>query len=222
MAFIEDIPYPILLTDCSAPGVRVGVLDPSGWPAYCRLEGETVAELFKAVDQVLKGSGLSLEDLGGFTYCEGPGSTMGIRINAMAIRTWNQITGTPKPVYAYRSLPAAALLIQEQQPRSGSFSLFSDLRKNAWNALRCGPDSAGASITVVHARELETWPRPFYFLQQRLHSPSRPEEALDLDYDLKPVGPLQAFAHLWRQADPPGVFQTTRTEFKKWTPTRHR
>ncbi|MCB1123520.1 MAG: hypothetical protein KJT03_18350 [Verrucomicrobiae bacterium] len=222
MILPKEIPYPVLVTDCSSPGVCVGILDESGWSAYSKWDGDTVADLFKGVKQVLQLSGFKLEELGGFAYCEGPGSTMGIRINAMAIRTWNQIFKNPKPVYAYRSLAAAALMVRRSLRGTGSFSVLSDLRKGAWNGLKCETEPVQESIAVVNTRDLETWPRPIYFVQQRIHSPSHPDQSVRLDYDIESIGASQEFAGLWRWVVKPDVFQTTKTEFKKWTPSRHR
>ena len=113
MSVSSKFDYPLLLTDCSALGTRAGLLGESGWLAYGSYSGEVSAVLFEAVKDILTRSRLRLQDIQGFVHCEGPGSTLGIRINAMAIRTWNSLTETPRPVYVYRSLPAAGLLVQE-------------------------------------------------------------------------------------------------------------
>ena len=222
MTAVKSMPYPLLLTDCSAPGVRVGILDKSGWLAYTSRNGEAVAALFEAVETVLAQTGLALEDLGGFAYCEGPGSTLGIRINLMALKTWNSLYAHPRPVFAYQSLQAAALIIRSTSLAQSDFVIFSDLRKGVWNA--CKVDDAGmiSPIEAVDRTALDGWSGRRFYLRQRLYSPGPPPEAQSLEYDLKPLGTSREFLKLFAAVEEPGVFQTTITEFKRWEPQRHR
>lgn len=218
------LPYPLLVTDCSTTGARVGVLDQRGWLDYRNLPGETGSVLFEGVRQVLGKSSISLNDLAGYSYCEGPGSTLGIRINAMALRTWISLSKKPKPVYAYKSLEAAALQVLNRNPGAieSTFALFSDLRKNAWNGCRVDPDGTIGPIEVVGENALKEWPSHRFFIQQRIHSPGSPPDSVKLDYDLECLGSCLEFRKLFRRTDKVTVFQTTTTAFKKWVPQRHR
>lgn len=218
----QSIAFPLLLTDCSAPGVRAGILGKNGWLAYTHRQGETGSTLFDAVKQLLEDAGLGLEDIQSFAYCEGPGSTLGIRINSMALRTWISLSGSPKPVFAYRSLEAARLLIAGQETPPASFSVLSDLRKHCWNGLRVHPDTPDPEIQIVSEDALGSWPSPRYFIRQRIHSPGIPNDVEVIDYDLEPLGSRPSFRQSFTRVDQPEVFQTTTTEFKKWTPNRHR
>lgn len=218
----EEIPTPQLVTDCSAPGVRAGILGNNGWLSYQMLEGETGAVLFQAVKQLLSTSQLSLKDIRSFAYCEGPGSTLGIRINAMALRTWISLEQTTRPVFAYRSLDAATNMVNFTHPELTDFSILSDFRKHAWNGTKVVAGSSVSKIEVVTAEDIEAWPTPRYFIQQRIHSPGLPPDTTQIDYDLEPVGNSDCFWKLLRLVENPGVFQTTNTEFKKWVPSRHR
>jgi tRNA threonylcarbamoyladenosine biosynthesis protein TsaB len=218
----DEIPFPLLLTDCSAPGVRAGILGDSGWMAYQQKDGETGSVLFETVKQLLFECRLSLQDIRSFAYCEGPGSTLGIRINAMALRTWNQLTEIPRPIYAYRSLGAAAVLRKQNDPGAEIFAVLSDLRKDFWNGLKVDSNKAPGTIGTVTAKELESWPGQRFFIQQRIHSPGLPKGAAPLDYHLESMPAAKAFPELLRPVDQPTVFQTTQTTFKQWTPSRHR
>jgi hypothetical protein len=222
MAECDEISFPLLVTDCSAPGVRVGILAESGWLAYEKNEGETGAVLFQAIKQVLSTAHLSLKNIGSFAFCEGPGSTLGIRINAMALRTWTSLAETEKQVFAYRSLNAAAILINHTQPDVSVFCILSDLRKNSWNGSQVISGNPPSNIEVVSREAIDTWPMPRYFIQQRIHSPGLPPDSTRLEYDLEPIGNSQSFLDLLKLVEMPTVFQTTNTQFKKWVPTRHR
>ena len=218
----KSIRYPLLLTDCSAPGVRAGILGETGWLAYENLEGETGSALFHAVEALLTKTGLSLEDMQSFAYCAGPGSTLGIRINSMALRTWNSLGTSPKPIYAYRSLVAATVLIRSELKESGPFTVLSDLRRRSWNALAVDEHATPGEIQIVEEDVLPAWPEPRFFIQQRIHTPGIPHGATVIRYDLETIGPMAEFLATLTQVDSPKVFQTTTTKFKKWTPTRHR
>ncbi len=216
------IAYPLLLTDCSAPGVRAGILGEHGWLAYEKLDGETGTKLFEAVKKLLAETNLELKHLQSFVYCEGPGSTLGIRINSMALRTWVSLSDQPKPIYTYRSLTAAGMLIALERKKETTFAVLSDLRKHSWNALRFDPGAHSEEIRVASVEELNDWPEPRYFIQQRIHSPGIPPGAEVIHYDLEALGTHPSFLASLRLVEKPEIYQTTTTEFKKWTPNRHR
>jgi len=216
------IPYPLLVTDCSSPGARVGILTETGWLAYQIKSGETGAVLFQAVKEVLSETGLSLSQMAGYAYCEGPGSTLGIRINAMALRTWISLEDQPPLLFSFKSLEAAACLIRETEARQEAIAVFSDYRKESWNA--CSLDQQGhfSSIEIVDLKSLDSWQQEQYFVQQRIHSPGRPPKSKLIHYDLQPLGTSSRFIQLLQLKDKPTVFQTSSTTFKKWVPQRHR
>lgn len=218
----KSIAYPLLLTDCSTPGLRAGILGPNGWLAYKHSEGETGSMLFLVVKQLLESTSLSLKDLQSFAYCDGPGSTLGIRINSMALRTWNSLVDNPRPIYAYRSLVAAGIMIRSEMDEKGDFTVLSDLRKHSWNALQVRAESNAGDIQVVSQEDIGDWPCPRYFIQQRIHSPGLPPESKAIRYDLEAIGPQASFLSNLSEVETPEVFQTTTTEFKKWSPSRHR
>jgi len=217
-----QVPRPLLITDCSTLGVQAGILGSNGWLAFARPEGEVASALFAAVKSVLQEADLTLSSLAGFGYCEGPGSTLGIRINAMAIRTWNSLQNDSKPCFAYKSLEAAMLMVEARETNQNPYALFSDLRKDCWNGIRIDNDSTIPPIEVVEKRSLNNWPATRWFLRQRLYSPGPPPEAEALEYDLVGLGDSEAFISRFRAVQKAGVFQTAITEYKKWVPQRHR
>lgn len=218
----NKIPYPLLVTDCSCPGARVGILAETGWLAYKNKAGETGAVLFEAVKEVLSETGLSLGQLAGFVYCEGPGSTLGIRINAMALRTWISLEDQPPLLFAFKSLEAAACLIRETESKEDAFAVFSDYRKESWNGCRSDQNGHFSPIEIIDLKSLESWQQDQYFVQQRIHSPGQPPKSKSLNYDLEPLGTSPRFIQIMEPREQPGVFQTTTPTFKKWVPERHR
>lgn len=216
-----EIPFPLLVTDCSCPGIRAGVLGSNGWISYITKTGETGAALFNAVKEILARAKLGLEDLAGFAYCEGPGSTLGIRINAMAIRTWNTLSSETKPIFAYKSLEAAACLIRESRRASREFAVFSDFRKHAWNGCSTVATGDYSKIEIVGEAAIKSWPNQRYFIQQRIHSLGKAPGSELIDYDLGPLGEATPFLDLLEKCDKPTAYLVNKPEFKKWTPKRH-
>ena len=212
--------FPLLVTDASSAGAHAGILGRDGWLAYRTELGETSRTLFDAVQHLLQETGLQMRDFHGFVFCQGPGSTLGIRINCMAIRTWISLDAGEPPVYAYKSLEAMAKI--QSDLRADPFAIFSDLRKNYWNGIRVDSPGQFSPIQVVGLDDLENWPENRFHIQQRLYSPGGPPGSQLLNYDIEPLKNPKYFSGLIQRVEKPTVFQTTATKFKKWVPQRHR
>ena len=77
-----------LVIDGSGSSVFAGLLDADKqWLTKIEHVGAPLEELFPVIQLALFESGLSLNDIGGYIYCEGPGSVLGLRLCAMAIET---------------------------------------------------------------------------------------------------------------------------------------
>ncbi len=212
--------FPLLVTDASSVGALAGIMGRDGWMAYRSEGGATSKTFFASVQHLLTETGLRIGDLQGFIFCEGPGSTMGIRINCMAVRTWVWLNADQPPVYAYKSLEAMALI---QSDRLGHpFAIFSDLRIDQWNGIKVDSPSRSSPVQVVTPKDLENWPDTRYHLRQRLYSPAAPPGSRSLSYDIQPLQSPEDFAGLIRRVGTPKPFQTTAITFKKWAPQRHR
>lgn len=212
--------FPLLVTDASSVGAQVGIMGRDGWMAFHSERGATSKTLFASVQRLLAETGLHLGDLHGFIFCEGPGSTMGIRINCMALRTWVWLNADRPSVYAYKSLEAMALI---QSDRMGHpFAIFSDLRTDRWNAIRVDAPGQSSPVQAVTSKDLENWPDTRYHLHQRVYSPALPPGSQLLPYDIEPLQSPNHFTGLIRRVRTPKPFQTTETTFKKWVPQRHK
>jgi len=215
-----DNSSPLLLLDGSCPRAQVGLLGKDGTLKWKQLVGEVAATLFEATRQILDEAGISPQEIRTWAFCEGPGSTMGIRISAMAIQTWQALTPTPQALLAYRSLDAASYIIQKNQPELRKWLVCSDLRKNQWNCMNASTDSPESEIRVLSEAEMPQ-DLPRFFLTQRLFSPSQPMGCSPIDYDLAQLS-LEHWQLLLHPIEKPQALQTTSTTFKKWKPERHR
>jgi tRNA threonylcarbamoyladenosine biosynthesis protein TsaB len=207
----------ILVLDGASTSVQVGLLRAGREAIWRESPDEAGKALFVLADTCLREAGLRLNDVAAFVFCEGPGSMLGIRTAAMAIRTWQ--TEKPRPAYRYQSL---ALLAHELR-RTGEpppFSVIADARRDTWH--RVFVDDSVSSLQRIPTSELAVSTEPLWQPASfRTWSPS-PRSARDIAY---PAGRLLA-AHdgldLFEPTEAPDAFQHTAPEYKKWSAQIHR
>jgi tRNA threonylcarbamoyladenosine biosynthesis protein TsaB len=126
-------PEPCLVLDGSARvGVRVGVLRDGRWSGEGVAEEGALEATFGCAEVALRSAGLALADIRSFAVCVGPGSILGIRVAALAARTW--ATLEPRPIFVWESLAAVAhAALIAGQPRPFVVALESRLKR--WNTL---------------------------------------------------------------------------------------
>src|SRR3954469_18613927 len=86
---------PLLLIDAASTRIQVGLLDSASGAKWAALDAEAGIAIFQAVEQLA----VDLSAVRAFVFCEGPGSILGVRTAAMAIRTWQMLS--PRPAFAY-------------------------------------------------------------------------------------------------------------------------
>ncbi len=139
---------PCLVLDGSARhGVRVGVLQGGRWIAEAHSDEGALEATFACAEQALASAGLKFADLHSFAVCVGPGSMLGIRVTAMAVRTW--ATLQPCEVWVWEPLVALAAAVR-LRGEVGAFSVVSESRLKRWHVVSV--DAAGLSSP---ARECE-------------------------------------------------------------------
>src|SRR5689334_6109232 len=88
---------PLLFLDAASSRVQVGVWNRDGAGAWQTSEEEAGTGVFRCVGQL----GCNVAEAGAFVFSDGPGSILGVRTVAMALRTWTLLK--PRPVFAYSS-----------------------------------------------------------------------------------------------------------------------
>jgi tRNA threonylcarbamoyladenosine biosynthesis protein TsaB len=212
----------VLVIDGSGGSVFCGILDPQNhWRSRVNLEGGPLEKLFPAVDAVLDEAGLGLSDLGGFYYCEGPGSVLGLRLCAMAIETWVRLYPKATELYAYNSLQLCAHSLLHGSEGLETALIVADWKKGAWNALKIENAQAG-TVEVCDDAALLDWKGPLYHLPQRKGWQAPPRGALTLTYDPGQLSDLNSAPTLLRQTDSVELYNSGINTFQKWTAERHR
>ena len=180
--------------------------------------------LFSALGNCLKSKGMAFEELRDIYYCEGPGSSLGLRIGAMALKTWKTLR-PEMPLYACHSLPLHAILLAEDVETPDSFSLVGQWKKGLWFHWEHKKDSTtlatGEMNTLTDSEVLEL-KDPVYHIKQRKFSTQPAAHFLPVSTNLNGLPKAVITPGLFRKVDQPELFSLGTPTFKKWTPERHR
>ena len=214
---------PFLFIDASGREPSVGVWQAGNWRAFLRSdEGAVTDSLFVLVDDALRNAAIRLDDCAGFIFAEGPGSILGIRIAAMALRAWRTLPEFGgKPVFAVGSLALAAHLLARENPARRDFSILADSRQGWWNTRVVRDGAVPDGFEEVRGADLDLLPAPRFRITQRaLGAPPVacelfPAEALERDPGVLLVPGLLRETNTPDAVNMPG-------QFVKWTPSRHR
>ncbi len=147
-------PEPCLVLDGSArAGVRVGVLAGGRWVGQGISPDGALEGLFGCVEAALAKSNLKLGDIRSFALCVGPGSVLGIRISALAVRSWSALE--PRPIFVWESLAgiARSALVSGEK---GPFLVAVESRLKRWHALEVSPDGSLGTPFEAEAAQLNS------------------------------------------------------------------
>lgn len=209
---------PLLLIDGASPRCFVGLWRAGKWLAHATPEAPALEGIFTGVEQILCDAKLTLQDVGGFIHNEGPGSILGIRLSAMAIRTWRALPAwADAPVWAFGSLHFVAAAYQ-QQHRCGPVSVISEFRHKRWNLLEAGAEQ----VVAVTGEALANAPTPLIYQRQRKSWEPAPSHAIEWAPDWTQHAATLNTPSLLRCVEEPDVFVTEEAEFQKWSADRHR
>jgi tRNA threonylcarbamoyladenosine biosynthesis protein TsaB len=206
----------ILVLDAASQRVQVGLLragQPILWQDTADEAGRGV---FAGTETVLRHDGSSIDKIGAFLFCEGPGSMLGTRTVAMALRTW--LTLQPRPTYSYQSLALAGYFAWSRQP-GRDFTVIADARRDTWHCQSVRADGSLPPLQRLPASELpkgelvtpgdfRTWAPP-------------PRPVASCSYELAEIFPTIADGNYFTATDTPEAFQHAAPEYKKWSSQAH-
>lgn len=210
----------LLVLDAASTAVQVGLLR-AGSPAVWRYtaDAEAGTALFASSQAVLHEAGIKMEDVGAFVFCEGPGSMLGTRTVAMALRTWQVLK--PRPAYAYQSLTLLAHDIVVVTGVRGPFSVITDARRESWNRVAVTADDAVQPLQRVSAADLAAGSEPLYSPPVFRAWATPPRKTRDYPYNVEALLKGHADRDLFRAVDAPDAFQHEAPEYKKWSAQVH-
>ena len=205
----------ILVLDAVSLRVQIGLLRPRQAAIWRDTEEDAGRGLFSAAESVLAEARLDIADIGAFAFCEGPGSMLGTRTIAMALRTW--LTLKPRPVFTYQSLALAGAAEWLRERRR--FAVIADARRESWHvqpvaedgtlgALERHPTADLPAMALLTPAGFRVWSKP-------------PPGVSECGYDLASLAGAWDVADLFRPVVAPDVFQYHEPDYKKWSAQPH-
>jgi tRNA threonylcarbamoyladenosine biosynthesis protein TsaB len=194
---------PLLLIDAASARIQVG------WLTATEARWETSeAEAGIAVFRCIEALKIDLGTVGAFVFCEGPGSMLGIRTVAMALRTWNVIA--PRPMFSYQSLALVAHALGRDD-----LQVIADARRDSWHGFK-----RGEKLRRIPTAELTgalAMPEGF-----RAWSALPAGNVARVPYSLAELLPRMEEIYLFRVAEAPDAFLHEEPSYVTWTPQIHR
>lgn len=219
MSNIDMIDGVALLIDAAGPRVQTGIWSARKWLVWHESREEAGRAIFTCTRRCLEETGIDPRELDAFLFCEGPGSSLGVRIAAMAIQGWKAVIARPTPVYAYSSLAALGEMLRENAAPL-PFYTIADARRDMWHVLQVKPDGSGPQQLLTN-NALSELPGPFFRMEE-IRRGDPPVTAQDVIYSLHEHPKLFAGRNITRRMPTAMPLQTSRPEYVKWVPSRHR
>jgi tRNA threonylcarbamoyladenosine biosynthesis protein TsaB len=203
---------PVLLLDAASTRVQVGWIaggSPDALPgpglaaSWQASEEPATAALFQGIERL----GRNPVEAGAFVFCDGPGSVLGIRTAAMALRTWN-ILG-PRPMFAYCSLALVAHAIGR-----ADVGVIADARRESWHHYQIGCGLRRLPAAGVQGELL----MPEHFR----HWSALPPNVSRVPYLVADQLPRVLDDDLLQPTDSPDAFLHEEPSYVRWMPTIHR
>jgi tRNA threonylcarbamoyladenosine biosynthesis protein TsaB len=194
---------PLLLLDAASERIQAGYFRGEGAPAWADSRAEAGIGLFRCIEEL----SVDLAAVRAFAFCEGPGSVLGVRTAAMALRTWGVLS--PRPFFAYTSLGLVARALGA--PGSAAIA---DARRGFWHC--CAPGGAVARVPQAGLAGELMMPEGFR------HWSPLPAGVRTVPYALAGLFALVPDAGLFRPVEAPDAFLHEEPQYATWTPQLHR
>jgi tRNA threonylcarbamoyladenosine biosynthesis protein TsaB len=191
-----------LVIDAASAVIQVGLLRPDGRDLWARSTEESGVGIFKCLEE-LNVAPLQIETL---AYCEGPGSVLGIRTAAMAIRTWSVLR--PARIFAYQSLALVAHAAGDP-----AATVIADARRECWHRYKMG--SPLARVEAAALTGLLRMPAHFR------HWSELPAGVETVPYDLPQLIKAAGHIELLHESPEPDAFLHEEPSYVTWEPKIH-
>lgn len=198
--------FPALVIDAASSEIQVGLLTASGSHRWYTSEEESGVAVFQGIEKL----GVNPREIGAFIFCEGPGSVLGIRTVAMALRTWRVFK--PTPVFAYCSLALVAHALGRKD-----IGVIADARRDAWHCYRIEH-----RLERVPAAALSVEPGELVTPQHFRHWSPLPPNVREVPYSLAQLLPKIWDHDVLSATESPDAFLHQEPTYVTWTPQIHR
>ena len=204
-----------LVVDASGTPIQMGLPTATGWSRMESDPGQAMEGIFRLVHLLFDSSDLRLDQVTTLYYCEGPGSTLGLRLAATFVKTllWN---GKGKVrLFQYNALDLAALI-----PDSEPASLQAPFRRGRRFVRTPGASASliGNKKIIDEENALSEYPDSLHLPDNRTSLLELPESSM-LSYELSAINGLSDLNKISVPSDEPQPYSPEPMVFKKWEPT---
>jgi len=194
---------PVLVVDTASLRVQVGLCRADGRNRWITRTEEPSAALFAGLAELE----VDLNRVGAFVFCDGPGSVLGIRSAAMAIRVWQTLR--PRPAFAYSSLALVATALGR-----ANLTVIADARRDSWHCQQLGGErfrqpTGGLAGDLVTPEYFRHWSVP-------------PANVATTPYVIADLWTATATKDLLRATEAPDAFLAEEPSFVTWKAQIHR
>lgn len=193
----------LLLLDAASNRIQVGLLTEDESSRWATSDHEAGRGIFECVEQL----GINPTSVSALVFCSGPGSILGIRTTAMAVRAWNVLNS--RPTYEYGSLNLVAHALNQPE-----LKIIADARRERWHC-----QVVRQPLRQMDAANLEgeiLLPEGFR------HWSPLPDHVNQTSYELRTLLPRISDADIFSETDNPDAFLHIEPTYKEWTPQIHR
>ena len=211
----------VLLIDSSSTCIQVGLWRLDREITWQTSDLEAGIAIFAGVDALLAQAGGGIAEIGALVFCEGPGSILGIRTAAMALRLWSSTGRRTRPVFAYRSLELVAHDLRRRNVPP-PFAVLADARRDSWHWVVAAPEGAIGPLQRVPTATVAAFAGQ-RFTPAGFRAWARlPGEVATIPYVLPDLWQRQGDADLLRAAAQPDAFLHEDATYVAWNPQIHR
>jgi tRNA threonylcarbamoyladenosine biosynthesis protein TsaB len=210
-----------LVLDASCARVQAGLVGTGREPAWIATNDEAGVGLFRAAAALLSAAGLKPQEVGAYVLCDGPGSQLGIRTAAMAIRTWQALRTASAPIYTYRSLRLAGHGLVDART-AVPFAVVCDARRESWHVVRVTARDAIGEVERVPSGELAAIGVPLFQPDGFRSWNEPPVLVASCDYICGALFAKLGATELLELAEDAEPWNPAPPEYKKWSGDRHR
>lgn len=215
---------PVLWVEAAGPELTVGVLGPEGVEAEERSGRAVLEALTPAVESVLAGSGRSLVDLGGVILGGGPGSSLGLRLSAMTVRTLLRLPELGHwRCWQYHLLEVAVVSLMETDREVERATAVAPFRKDWWHRVSGWREVGGWQFErgTKPAGEWVEGKTGYFEVGNRRFGEAAGEVVSAGALADRIPGILRAHPSLLWEAPEPGPVRVEATEYARWQGRRH-
>tara|TARA_Y100001934_G_scaffold166406_1_gene197835 strand:+ start:45 stop:716 length:672 start_codon:yes stop_codon:yes gene_type:complete len=207
-----------LLLDATGQNLHVGIPSAEGWTTLFSSKLPAMESLFLGMQTCLEDTGKKISEVDALVFCEGPGSTLGLRIAAAAAKTILRENKPAPALLLYNAMDLAALLVEKPRTVLAPF-------RNKKKLLRHPPqdETALGRIEVIEEKVAEKLtPNPIHLAGPRIRD-TLPDGIEIMDYDISRLtSGLLDLAPILKPSEHLELFDPEPAKFAEWQPSIQR